>query len=36
MSPLRKTALAAGILYLLTFVSIPSPFILYDRGSALT
>jgi hypothetical protein len=31
MSPLRKTALAAGILYLLTFVSIPSPFFLYDQ-----
>src|ERR671939_397569 len=31
MSPLRKTALVAGILYLLTFVSIPSPFFLYDQ-----
>src|SRR5918912_2257667 len=30
MSPLRKTALAAGILYLLTFVSIPTLF-LYDQ-----
>src|SRR5918911_5605702 len=28
---LRKTALVAGILYLLTFVSIPSPFFLYDQ-----
>ena len=31
MSPLRKTALVAGILYLLTFVSIPSPFFLYGQ-----
>jgi hypothetical protein len=31
MSPLRKTALVAGILYLLTFVSIPSPFFLYAQ-----
>jgi hypothetical protein len=31
MSPPRKTALVAGILYLLTFVSIPSPFFLYDQ-----
>jgi hypothetical protein len=31
MSPFRKTALAAGILYLLTFVSIPSPFFLYAQ-----
>ena len=30
MSPLRKTALAAGILYLLSFVSIPTLF-LYDQ-----
>ena len=30
MSPLRKTALVAGILYLLTFVSIPTLF-LYDQ-----
>jgi hypothetical protein len=30
MSPLRKTALAAGVLYLLTFVSIPILF-LYDQ-----
>src|SRR6266581_5368287 len=30
MSPLRKTALAAGVLYLLTFVSIPTLFI-YDQ-----
>jgi hypothetical protein len=30
MSPLRKTALAAGILYLLTFVSIPT-LALYDQ-----
>src|SRR5438045_4255406 len=30
MSPLRKTALAAAILYLLTFVSIPTLF-LYDQ-----
>jgi hypothetical protein len=30
MSPLRKTALAAGVLYLLTFVSIPTLF-LYDQ-----
>src|SRR6266705_2670535 len=30
MSPLRKTALAAGILYLLTFVSIPT-LSLYDQ-----
>ncbi len=29
MSPLRKTALVAGVLYLLTFVSLPSPFFLY-------
>src|ERR687883_188324 len=28
---LRKTALVAGILYLLTFVSIPSPFFLYAQ-----
>src|SRR6202166_5249964 len=27
MSPLRKTALVAGVLYLLTFVSIPTLFI---------
>src|SRR5919199_1280598 len=27
MSPLRKTALAAGVLYLLTFVSIPTLFL---------
>src|SRR5919109_5511858 len=27
MSPLRKTALAAGILYLLTFVSVPTLFL---------
>ena len=27
----RKTALVAGILYLLTFVSIPSPFFLYGQ-----
>ena len=32
MSPLRKTALVAGVLYLLTFVSIPSPFFLYDQA----
>jgi hypothetical protein len=31
MDALRKTALVAGILYLLTFVSIPSPFILYAQ-----
>src|SRR5205807_3626161 len=31
MSALRKTALVAGILYLLTFVSIPSPFFLYGQ-----
>ena len=31
MSPLRKTALVAGVLYLLTFVSIPSPFFLYAQ-----
>src|SRR5215210_6741531 len=31
MSPLRKAALVAGILYLLTFVSIPSPFFLYAQ-----
>ena len=31
MSPLRKTSLVAGILYLLTFVSIPSPFVLYAQ-----
>src|SRR4029079_1082664 len=31
MSPFRKAALAAGILYLLTFVSIPSPFFLYGQ-----
>src|SRR3954447_16346484 len=31
MSPPRKTALVAGILSLLTFVSIPSPFFLYDQ-----
>jgi hypothetical protein len=30
MSPLRKTALVAGVLYLLTFVSIPTLF-LYDQ-----
>src|SRR5919199_3207327 len=28
---MRKTALVAGVLYLLTFVSIPSPFILYAQ-----
>ena len=27
MSPLRKTALVAGVLYLLTFVSIPTLFL---------
>src|SRR5918912_2270297 len=27
MSPIRKTALAAGVLYLLTFVSIPTLFL---------
>src|SRR5947209_11681351 len=27
MSPLRKTALAAGVLYILTFVSIPTLFL---------
>ncbi|HEY8597035.1 MAG TPA: DUF4386 domain-containing protein [Thermomicrobiales bacterium] len=31
MGPRRKTALVAGMLYLLTFVSIPSPFLLYDQ-----
>src|SRR5919199_2542520 len=31
MEAMRKTALVAGILYLLTFVSIPSPFILYAQ-----
>jgi len=31
MSSLRQTALVAGILYLLTFVSIPSPFFLYGQ-----
>ena len=30
MSPLRRTALAAGVLYLLTFVSIPTLF-LYNQ-----
>ena len=30
MSPLRKTALVAGVFYLLTFVSIPTLF-LYSR-----
>jgi len=29
MSSLRKTSLAAGVFYLLTFVSIPAPFALY-------
>lgn len=29
MDSLRKTSLLAGVLYLLTFVSIPTPFILY-------
>jgi len=29
MSSLRKTSLVAGVCYLLTFVSIPAPFILY-------
>src|SRR6476661_8392440 len=31
MNRTRKIALVAGILYLLTFVSIPSPFVLYDQ-----
>src|SRR5436309_8203608 len=31
MSALRKAALVAGILYRLTFVSIPSPFFLYGQ-----
>jgi hypothetical protein len=30
MSPLRKTALVAGVLYLLTFVSIPT-LVLYGQ-----
>jgi hypothetical protein len=34
MSPLRKTALAAGILYILTFVSIPSLFLYGSVKSA--
>jgi hypothetical protein len=29
MSSLRKTSLVAGVFYLLTFVSIPAPFLLY-------
>ena len=29
MSSLRKTSLVAGVCYLLTFVSIPAPFLLY-------
>jgi hypothetical protein len=29
MSSLRKASLAAGVFYLLTFVSIPAPFLLY-------
>ena len=29
MNPLRKTSLAAGLFYLLTFVSIPAPFFFY-------
>ena len=32
MDPMRKTALWAGVLYLLTFVSIPSRFALYGPG----
>ena len=31
MEAMRKTALVAGVLYLLTFVSIPSPFFLYAQ-----
>ena len=31
MEATRKTALVAGVLYLLTFVSIPSPFFLYAQ-----
>jgi hypothetical protein len=31
MSPLRKTSLAAGIFYLLTFISIPAPLVLYNQ-----
>jgi hypothetical protein len=31
LGAMRKTALVAGILYLLTFVSIPAPFFLYDQ-----
>lgn len=31
MDAMRKASLAAGILYLLTFVSIPSPFFLYAQ-----
>src|SRR5947209_20493445 len=34
MSPLRKTALVAGVLYLLTFVSIPTLFIYGSVKSA--
>ena len=29
MNSLRKTSLVAGVCYLLTFVSIPAPFVLY-------
>ena len=31
MEAMRKTALVAGVLYLLSFVSIPSPFFLYAQ-----
>ena len=34
MTPLRRTALVAGVLYLLSFVSIPAPFILYSSVRA--
>ncbi|MDO8737200.1 MAG: DUF4386 domain-containing protein [Thermoleophilia bacterium] len=34
MNSLRKTSLVAGVFYLLTFVSIPAPFILYSSVRA--
>jgi len=34
MSSLRKTSLVAGVCYLLTFVSIPAPFLLYSAVRA--
>jgi hypothetical protein len=34
MNSLRKTSLVAGVFYLLTFVSLPAPFLLYSSVRA--